>query len=315
MIERKRVVVAGATGTIGRALSKSLIGRGYDVIVFSRNVDAAHKGVPGAAEYIAWQPEETGSWFSAIDGAFAVINLAGAPFFKRWSPEYKQEVTNSRVRGTRGLIHAMKAAKVRPQVFIVGTSQGYYGFDGTNRDQTMDESAPAGNDYWGQDTASYEQQIAQAESLGIRTIMLRTGVLLSEDSGPLPQQVPQYMRGFGGPVLPGSQWYSWIHIADEVGIILFALENEQVNGQINLTAPEPVTNRDFAKTLGKVLHRPAWFPLPGFMLKLFLGEVAAVVIRGRRVVPKKVLDAGYRFHYPTLEPALRQLLHRKASNQ
>jgi uncharacterized protein (TIGR01777 family) len=310
MPENKCIVVVGATGTIGKALSKSLMERGYDVVVFSRNPDTAHKSVPGAAEYVAWQPEETGAWFSAIDGAFAVINLAGAPFFKRWTPEYKQEVTNSRVQGTRGLINAMKEAKIRPQVFIVGTSQGYYGFDGTNRDQTMDEIAPAGNDFWGQDTASYEKQIAQAESLGIRTIMLRTGVLLSEDSGPLPQQVPQYLRGFGGPVLPGSQWSSWIHIADEVGIILFALEHEQVSGPINLTAPEPVRNRDFAKTLGKVLHRPAWFPVPGFMLKLFLGEVANVIIGGRRVVPKKIMDAGYQFQYPTLEPALRQLLHR-----
>ena len=308
MIER--IVVVGATGTIGKALSKSLMERGYDVVVFSRNLDAARESVPGAAEYVAWQPEETGAWFSAIDGAFAVINLAGAPFFKKWTPEYKQEVTTSRVNGTRGLLNAMKEAKTSPQVFIVGTSQGYYGFDGTNRDQKMDEIAPAGNDFWGQDTASYERQIAQAESLGIRTIMLRTGVLLSEDSGPLPQQVPQYQRGFGGPVLPGSQWSSWIHIADEVGIILFALEHEQVSGPINLTAPEPVTNRDFAKMLGKVLHRPAWFPMPGFMLKLFLGEVAQVIIGGRRVVPKKIMDAGYQFQYPTLEPALRQLLHR-----
>lgn len=310
MIERKRIVVVGATGTIGKALSRCLIERGYDVIVFSRNPEAARKIVPGAEEYVAWQPGERGAWFAVIEGAFAVINLAGAPFFKRWTPEYKEEVTNSRVKGTRGLLNAMKEAKVRPQVFIVGTSQGYYGFDGTNRDQTMDESAPAGNDYWGQDTASYEKQIAEAQLLGIRTIMLRTGVLLSEDSGPLPQQVPQYMRGFGGPVLPGSQWYSWIHIADEVGIILYALEHEEVSGPINLTAPEPVRNRAFAKTLGKVLHRPAWFPVPGFMLKLFLGEVSAVVIHGRRVVPKKILDAGYQFQYPTLEPALRQLLHR-----
>lgn len=310
MRESKRIVVAGAAGTIGKALCKSLIERGYSVIVFSRNPDAARQSVPGAVEYVAWQPEETGAWFSVIDGAFAVINLAGAPFFKRWTEAYKQEITNSRVSGTRGLIHAMKEAKIRPQVFIAGSSQGYYGYDGTNRDKKVDENAPAGNDFWGQDSAMYEREMAQAETLGIRTIMLRTGVLLSEDSGPLPQQVPQYQRGFGGPVLPGSQWYSWIHIADEVGIIIFALENEQVKGPINLTAPEPVTNRDFAKTLGKVLQRPAWFPVPGFMLKLFLGEVAAVIIRGRRVVPEKMMDAGYQFQYPTLEPALCQLLHR-----
>lgn len=310
MRESKRIVVAGATGTIGKALCKSLIERGYSVIVFSRNPDAARQSVPGAVEYVAWQPEETGAWVSAVDGAFAVINLAGAPFFKRWTEAYKQEVTNSRVLGTRGLIHAMKEAKIRPQVFIAGSSQGYYGYDGTNRDKKVDENTPAGNDFWGQDSAKYEREMARAETLGIRTIMLRTGVLLSEDSGPLPQQVPQYQRGFGGPVLPGSQWYSWIHIADEVGIIIFALENEQVKGPINLTAPEPVTNRDFAKTLGKVLQRPAWFPVPGFMLKLFLGEVAAVIIRGRRVVPEKMMDAGYQFQYPTLEPALRQLLHR-----
>src|SRR5579872_1743017 len=138
MVENKRIVVAGATGTIGKALCKSLLERGYDVVVFSRNPEKAREIVPGAVEYVSWQPEETGAWFAAIEGAFAVINLAGAPFFTRWTEGYKQEMTNSRVIGTRGLIHAMKEAKARPQVFIVGTSQGYYGYDGTHRDRKID---------------------------------------------------------------------------------------------------------------------------------------------------------------------------------
>ncbi|HXZ05109.1 MAG TPA: DUF1731 domain-containing protein [Ktedonobacteraceae bacterium] len=175
----------------------------------------------------------------------------------------------------------------------------------------MDEDAPAGNDFWGQDSKMLEDEAAKAEELGIRTVMLRTGILLSEDSGPLPGQIPQYKWFMGGSVLPGTQWYPWIHIDDEVGIILFALEDQRVRGAINLTAPNPPTNREFYKKLGKVMHRSSWLPMPGGLFKLFLGEAAVVVTMARRVVPKKALDLGYTFQYPDTEQALRNLLHVK----
>jgi uncharacterized protein len=189
---KKRVVVAGATGTIGKALSKCLIESGYELVAFSRNADAARERVPGAAEYVAWKPEEQSPWAAAIDGAYGVVHLAGAPFFTRWKNEdYKREINDSRLYGTRGLIKAMKEAKTKPEVFIYGSSVGYYGFEETNRDMKMDESVPAGNDFWGQDSKKLEEEAARAEEIGVRTVMLRTAILLSEDSGPLPGQVPQ----------------------------------------------------------------------------------------------------------------------------
>jgi uncharacterized protein len=260
---KKRVVVAGATGTIGKALCKRLIESGYELVVFSRNPDSAREIVPGAAEYVAWKPQEQGPWEAVVDGAYGVVHLAGAPFFTRWKNEdYKREMNDSRLSGTLGLIHAMREARSKPEVFIYGSSVGYYGFENTNRDMKMDENAPAGNDFWGQDSKKLEEEAAKAEALGIRTVMLRTGILLSEDSGPLPGQVPQYRWFMGGFVLPGTQWYPWIHIDDEVGIIMLALEDERVRGPINVTAPEPPTNREFYKALGKaastVLVPDAW---------------------------------------------------------
>ena len=306
----KRVVVVGATGTIGKALSKRLIGTGYELVVFSRNPDSAREIVPGAVEYFAWKPEEQDPWASTIDGAYGVVHLAGAPFFTRWkNMEYKREINESRLKVTRGLMQAMRGVKTKPEVFIYGSSVGFYGFENTNRNRKMDENAPVGNDFWGRDSKVLEDEAAKAEELGIRTVMLRTGILLSEDSGPLPGQVPQYKWFMGGFALPGTQWYPWIHIADEVGIIMLALEDERVHGPINLTAPDPPTNREFYKKLGKVLHRPSWLPMPGGLFKLFLGEAAVVVTMARRVVPKKALELGYEFHYPDLEKALRQLLH------
>jgi uncharacterized protein (TIGR01777 family) len=308
-LHKKRVVVAGATGTIGKALSKRLLEQGYELVVISRNPDSAREKVPGATEYVAWKPEEQVSWEAAVDGAYGVVHLAGAPFFMHWKNEdYKHEINGSRLYGTYGLIQAMRVAKTKPVVFIYGSSVGYYGFENTNRNMRMSEELPAGNDFWGQDSKMLEEEAAKAEELGVRTVMLRTGILLSEDSGPLPGQVPQYKWFMGGYVLPGTQWYPWIHLADEVGIILFALEDGRVHGPLNLTAPEPPTNREFYQMLGKVLHRPSWFPMPGGLFKLFLGEAAVVVTRARRVVPEKALELGYKFQYSDLEQALRQLL-------
>jgi NAD dependent epimerase/dehydratase family enzyme len=188
---KKRIVVAGATGNIGKALSRRVIETGYELVVFSRNPDSAREIVPGAAEYVAWKPEEQGLWAAAIDGAYAVVHLAGAPFFTRWkNMDYKREINDSRLYGTRGLIKAMREAKAKPEVFIYGSSVGYYGFENTNRDMKMDEIMPAGNDFWGKDSKMLEEEAAKAEELGVRSVILRTGILLSEDSGPLPGQVP-----------------------------------------------------------------------------------------------------------------------------
>lgn len=292
---------------IGSAVSKRLLEQGYELIVFSRDPNAARETVPGAVEYLQWQPGETGPWTSAVDGAFAVIHMAGAPFFTRWSGDYRRIVQESRLFATRGLVNAMRQAKLKPDVFIYGSSVGTYGFAGP-RDLVLDEDSPAGDDCWGQDSLLLEQEAKTAEEPGIRVVTIRTGVPLARNAGLLAGQVAQFRNFFGGWVQPGTQWIPWIHLEDEVNLILFALEQDQVQGPLNGTAPEPQTNRDFYRTLGKVLHRPCWLGLPQGMIKQFLGDVSITVTHGRRIIPKKALSLGYQFHYPTSEQALQDLL-------
>ena len=331
MADTKRVIVTGATGLIGRAVCKQLNAKGYQVVVFSRDPRKARGTVPGAAEYVAWEPAEHGAWAGALEGAHGVIHLAGASLFgKRWTPEYKREIIASREIGTRGLVQAMAGATNKPYVFLSSSAVGYYGFTGN---QKLDESAPPGRDFLAQVCQIWEREGEKAEALGVRTVILRTGVVIGVGEGHLP--FPIDLRGAslerpgvilkteegafpllampfrffaGGPILPGTQWFAWIHLEDLVGIIMMALENEQVRGPINCTAPEPQTNRDFAKTLGRVMGRPSWFPVPAFGMKLLLGEMADMITHGQRVIPARLQELGYRFKYPSSEQAIRQIL-------
>ncbi|MBK9714684.1 MAG: epimerase [Kouleothrix sp.] len=334
MADSKRVVVTGATGMIGRALCKELIAKGYQVVAFSRNPQSARRAVPGAAEYVAWTASESGAWAGAIDGAHAVVHLAGASLFgKRWTAEYKREIVDSRVIGTRGLVQAMARAQTKPRVFISGSAVGYYGPSG---DAKLDERAPLGGDFLAREVcAGWEHEADQAEALGVRTVIFRSGVVIG--GGEEPMGLPIDLRGAslsrpgiilktedgafpllampfyffaGGPILPGTQWFAWIHLDDTIGLLLLALEDERVRGPLNATAPESQTNREFARTLGRVMGRPSIMPVPGFALKLLLGEMADMITTGQRVLPKKALDLGYTFKYPSSEQAIRQILRR-----
>jgi len=331
MADNKRVVVAGATGMIGRGLCKELIAKGYQVVVFSRDPQKARRLVSGAAEYVAWQPAEGGAWAGAVDGAHAVINLAGASLFgQRWTREYKREIVDSRVIGTRGLVRAMAEAQRRPQVFIGSSAVGYYGPSG---DRKLDESAPAGNDFLAREVCvPWEREGQKAAELGIRTVIYRSGVvingegplalpidlrgaslsrpgvILKTEQGAFPLLVMPFYFFAGGPILPGTQWFAWIHLADTIGLLMLALEDERASGPLNATAPETQTNRDFARAIGRVIGRPAWLPVPGFAMKLLLGEMADMITTGQRVIPKKAEELGYTFRFPTSEQAIRQIL-------
>ncbi len=310
-MSNKRIIITGATGLIGRKLVAELRDD-YQLVIFSRNPDRARALLPGAADYVAWQPAEQGPWAAAIDGAWGVVHLAGAPVAtgllgRRWTPEYKAEIRNSRVIGTRGIVNAMAAAQQRPSVFVCASAVGYYG---PYRDSTpLDENSPPGKDFLAQVCVAWEAEAAKAEALGVRTVMLRTGLVLDPDSGALPQLMLPFKLLTGGPILPGTQVYPWIHPADEVGLIRFALENEQVRGPLNASAPKPLSNRDFAAVLGKVLGSPSWLPVPEFSLRIALGEMADVVVYGQNALPRKALSLGYQFHFTELEPALRDLLN------
>jgi hypothetical protein len=310
MSNGKRIILTGATGLIGTQLFAVLQKRGYEVVVFSRNPAQARSKLPGASDYVAWTPSESGPWFAAIDGAHGVIHLAGAPISQglvgvRWTPTYKQEILGSRVIGTRGIVAAFAAAQQRPAVLVNASAVGYYG----PRDDTpVDESGDPGRDFMAEVCVAWEREALAAEPLGVRVVRLRTGVVLDPNAGALGQLLIPFRLRTGGPIMPSTQVLSWIHPADEVGLILLALEDERAHGALNATAPNPEPNSSFAATLGKVLGSPSWLPVPELGLRLALGEMADVVLTGQRVLPRKAQALGYSFQFPTLEKALRDLL-------
>ncbi len=307
----KRVVVTGATGLIGQALCQELIAHGYEIVVFSRAPEAARAKVADAAAYVAWQPETTGGWAAQIDGAYGVVYLAGESIFSFGKRHTRADISAqsaARERGEQGIVAAMAAASVKPQVFVGASSVGAYGYAGFT-DADFDESSPHGDDFWGRDSATLETATLAAEDLGVRTVVIRTGYVL--DAGPhggLQGQAEQFRRGFGGPVLPGRQWLPWIHLADAVGLFALALEDERARGPLNAVAPGLVRQTEFAATLGRVVGKPSWVPVPGFALRLAVGVTADIVIHGRRVIPHRAQELGYAYRFPDLEGAMRDLL-------
>jgi hypothetical protein len=309
MTESRRVVVTGATGLVGTQLCSYLRSQGYQVVVFSRSPQKARRAVPGAAEYVEWDYSSLqGSWVGALSGAYGVVHLAGASLFgSRWNKEYKKKLYDSRIESTRALVQAMERMETRPAVFVSGSAVGYYGHRG---DALLDETAEPGDDFLARMCIDWEREALRAEELGMRTVLLRTGIVMDNSGGALAQLKIPFQLFVGGPVLPGTQWISWVHIDDQVGLIRLALENENVRGPLNATAPHPQTNADFSATLGRVLGTPSWLPVPGFALHLLIGEFAEHLTHGQRVLPQRAQDYGYQFRYPTAEKALDSLLGR-----
>jgi uncharacterized protein (TIGR01777 family) len=310
MSNTRRVIVTGATGQIGRQIFEALRERGYEVVIFSRSPERARAALPGAADYVAWTPADSGPWVAALDGAHGAIHLAGAPISQgligvRWTRAYKREIIESRVVGTRGLVRALGAAARRPAVLVSASAVGYYG----PRDATpIDESAPAGHDFQGRVCAAWEREAVEAEALGVRVARVRTGIVLDPAAGALGQLLIPFRLRVGGPIMPGGQYYSWIHPADLIGIYMLALEDERAAGPLNATAPSPVTSREFAAAIGRVIGSPSWIPAPELALRAVLGEMADVVVRGVRALPRRAQELGYGFRFPELGPALRDLL-------
>jgi uncharacterized protein (TIGR01777 family) len=299
-----RVAVTGATGLIGATLVRALVARGDEVTALSRNAERASATLDVPAETWA-DPKAEQPRLDALRGRDAVVHLLGEVIAQRWSDEAKREIRDSRVLSTRNLVGSLSqlSSGERPRALVSGSGAGWYGHRG---DERLDESAPEpGDDFLAQLSADWEAEARRAEALGVRVVLNRTGVVLSESGGALEKMLPFFKAGIGGPVAGGHQYVPWVHLDDVVGATIFALENEQMSGPTNVTAPEPVTNREFSKTLGRVLRRPAFAPVPALAVKTLYGEMAEIVITGQRAVPARLEELGYVFRWAELEPALR----------
>jgi uncharacterized protein len=300
-----RVLVTGATGLIGSALCDALLARGDEVVGLTRDPERAKPKNP-TVRWHAWQATTERPPADALAGVDGVVNLIGEEINQRLTDNAKVRIRESRLVGTRNLIQAIEAAPDTPSVFIGQSAIGYYGDRGA---KILDEESQPGEGFAAEIPIDWEQAERQAEGIVPRVVIFRTGLVLSEDGGLVKQLLIPFKLGVGGPIAGGEQFMSWIHLDDEVGLLLWALDNDGVSGTVNATAPNPVTNREFSKALGRALHRPAFIPVPKLAVGAIRGrELADVVAGGARVLPRRALDLGYEFRHPELDEALRSLL-------
>lgn len=296
-----KLVITGATGFIGSALCSRLLQRGHQLTLLTRR--APPEASTPAKTWRHWMPGTSGEWEASLDGADGVINLAGEPIAaRRWTESQKQRIHLSRTEATRSIVEAFAKAKRKPAFLLNGSAVGYYGPHG---DEIVAEETPAGSDFLSSVCRAWEEEAQKAEPMGIRVVRLRTGIVLGPHGGALAKMLLPFKFFFGGPLGSGAQWMSWIHLEDELGLILHLIETPQAAGAVNATAPNPVTMKEFCQTLGKVMHRPSWAPVPGFALRLMLGEMADMLLTGQRVVPAAAQKLGYQFRYSNLADALK----------
>lgn len=296
-----RVAVTGATGLIGAAVVAALTERGDEVTSVSRSAG-------GSA--IWREPKSEPAPADALRGRDGVVHLLGEQIAQRWSDDAKREIRDSRILSTRNLVSAIAGLPEaeRPKVLVSGSGAGFYGHRG---DQRFDESGPPGDDFLARLSVDWEAEARRAEEHGVRVVLNRTGVVLSPSGGALAKMLPFFKAGIGGPVAGGRQYMPWIHLDDVVGAILFELDHDEVSGPVNVTAPEPATNKELSRALGRVLHRPAVAPVPALAVKALYGQMAEIVTTGQRAVPRKLTELGYRFRQPELETALRDATESK----
>lgn len=306
-----RVTVTGATGLIGPSLIGALQEREAQVTVLSRDGARARERLAAAGlapvEAFDWDLMSEPAPAPALEGRDAVVHLAGENVAQRWSESAKRAIRESRVTGTRNLLSGLRLTDAGPRTLLSSSAIGYYGAHG---EEPLDEDAPPGADFLAGVCREWEAEAARASELGLRVVIVRTGVVLDRNGGALAKMLPPFRLGVGGPVAGGRQFISWIHREDLVGMMIAGLQDERWSGPFNATAPEPVSNRDFSRALGRVLGRPALLPVPGAALRLLYGEMAEIVTEGARVVPAKALVLGYSFAHPALHEALGSALGR-----
>jgi len=306
-----RVIITGGTGMIGGALSASLAADGHEVIVLTRSPSGV-RDLPPNVRAVGWDAMSADGWGELADGATAIVNLAGESIGgehfipDRWTAEKKHRIRQSRLDAGRAVVEAVRNAATKPQVVVQISGTDYYPAHESGR---FTESDPPGEGFLSSVVVDWEASTAPVEEYGVRRPVLRTGVVLSTKGGMLPRVLLPYRLFVGGPFGAGRQWWSWIHLEDLVRVIRFVVERPEAHGPINAVAPESAQNSTFGKTVARVLGRPHYFPLPAFAMRLALGEVASLVLEGRHVVPERLQAMGFEFRFPTLEAALRDLLH------
>ncbi|MBW4691985.1 MAG: TIGR01777 family oxidoreductase [Lyngbya sp. HA4199-MV5] len=304
-----KVAITGATGFVGSRLVERLQAEGHQVIALTRSPEQALKVFPTAAfpavEIVGYTPAASGDWQQALSGCDGVVNLAGEPIAEsRWTPERKQMILDSRKVGTQKLVEAIAQATPKPSVLVNASAIGYYG---TSETATFDETSTSGDDFLAHVCQAWEAEAEKVKQAGLRLVIVRIGIVLG-DGGALAKMLPPFKLFAGGPIGTGKQWFSWIHREDLVNLIFQALTNSTFEGVYNGTAPNPVRMTELAQTLGDVLKRPSWLPVPGFALEALLGDGAKVVLEGQQVVPKRTQAIGFHYQYPTLPQAIAEIL-------
>ncbi len=297
-----KILITGGTGFVGTQLTSRFIKDGNEVTILTRSKKEPVKGLAGTS-YLHGDPNQKGPWQEAIRDYDVLINLAGASIFSKWTEEQKKAIRESRVSTTRNLVEGIDPKK---KTTLFSTSAvGYYGFHG---DEELIEESPPGDDFLARIGVEWETEALKAKEKEARVVITRFGIVLGEKGGALSRMIPLFKRYTGGPIGNGKQWFSWIHIKDLAEAFVFLLKRPEISGSVNVCSPNPVRNRDLAKALGRALHRPSFFPAPGFMVKLVLGDFGSVILEGQRVIPRRLLDSGFVFQYPDIDKTLQNIV-------
>lgn len=302
----KKVLVLGGTGFVGKNLCSALVSAGYQVFVLTRNLTKARQVLGNNIKTLVWHGPQSLTPSAALPETEYIINLAGESIGEgRWTRQKKKRILDSRVNTTRTVVNAIKNKTLKPSLLINASAVGFYGPHG---DEQLTEDTPAGQDFLARVCRAWESEAYEARALGVNVITLRIGMVLGKNGGALDKMQLPFKFYMGGPLGTGDQWLSWIHLEDLTGSIIYILENGNITGPVNTTAPHPVTMREFCRTLGKVMGKPSWLQVPTTVLRLALGEQADMLLNGQRVIPAKLQDAGYTFKFPTLNQALENII-------